>query len=231
LIIAFGVVLGYRVLNRGEDPLPPQAVAEASRSEAGHAAGTSGTEETADSKDMVAPRTRLTRCTEGAHGLDSVLTEAQPALDQWAVHVGAMNKLVVGEITLQQATAFWDQTRVAARRHVEHFREALTELRRRGIDCPRPALLAPGARALPGCVRRVAAHVRALGLAGTSIETWEHHIHDMELLRSGDLSPEEATAQWLSMWQQGIRDLDAYAAAARDADRQEQCALGAAAGR
>ena len=228
LIIAFGVVLGYRAINgSGDDRLSP-TVAEATRSGSGTAAGLSETYGTAHPQDVTAPRPRLARCAEASLGLENVLIEAQPALDQWAVHVGAMNKLVLGEITLQQATAFWDRTRVAARHHVDDFRGSVTDLRRRGVDCPSPSLLAPGARALPGCVRRVAAHVRALGAARTSIDTWEHHIHDMEMLRSGELSPEDATAMWLSMWQQGVRDLDAYDAAAEDAEQQDECTPGAA---
>lgn len=169
--------------------------------------------------------TRLSRCASAARVLDETLGAARPALDQWAVHVGAMNQLVVGEITLQQATEFWERTRLGAQRRVEGFRDAMSTLRRRGVDCPSPDLLAPGARALPGCARQVEADVRVLRAAGTSIDTWEHHVHQMDMLRLGEITPEEATRAWLSMWQQGVRDLDAYRSAARDARRLDGCGL------
>ena len=168
----------------------------------------------ADATSRPAP-TRLVRCASAANALDGPLGAAQPALDQWAVHIGAMNKLVVGELTLQQATAFWERTRVGALQRVEGFREAMGVLRRRGLDCPSPGLLAPGARALPGCARQVEAEVRLLRAAGRSVDMWEHHVHQMDMLRLGQITPEEATQAWLTMWQQGARDLDAYRAAAR----------------
>ena len=173
--------------------------------------------------------TRLMRCVTADRELTDALEEARPALDQWSVHVGAMNKLVVGEITLQQASAFWNSTRRGAARRVGEFRKVMADLRANGLDCPGPHYLAPGARSLAPCARRVGAEAQALGAARTAMATWEHHIHDMEMLRSGDLSPQDATAMWLSMWQQGMRDLDAYAADANDVTKQEPCSPGAAA--
>jgi hypothetical protein len=167
--------------------------------------------------------TRLSRCASAARSLESALGAARPALDQWTVHIGAMNKLVVGEITLQQATAFWERTRVGAQRRVEDFRDAMDVLRRRGLDCPSPGLLAPGARALPGCARQVEAEVRVLRTAWKSIDMWEHHVHQMDMLRLGEITPEQATQAWLTMWQQGDRDLDAYRAAARAARPLDEC--------
>lgn len=178
----------------------------------------------ADATTRPAP-TRLARCASAARTLDGPLAAAQPALDQWAVHIGAMNKLVVGELTLQQATAFWEQTRVGAQQRVEDFREAMGLLRRRGLDCPSPGLLAPGARALPGCARQVEAEVRLLRAAGRSVDMWEHHVHQMDMLRLGQITPEEATQAWLTMWQQGARDLDAYQAAARLVGPLDDCTL------
>lgn len=168
--------------------------------------------------------TRLSRCASAARSLESALGAARPALDQWAVHIGAMNKLVVGEITLQQATAFWERTRVGAQRKVDDFRDAMTTLRRRGLDCPSPELLAPGARALPGCARQVEAEIGVVRTAGRAIDMWEHHVHQMDMLRLGEITPEEATQAWLTMWQEGARDLDAYRAAAREARPLDDCA-------
>jgi hypothetical protein len=166
---------------------------------------------------------RLSRCVRAQGGLRDTLAAAQPALEQWEVHVGAMNQLVVGEITLQQATAFWERTRLGAQRRVRDFDDSLGALRTEGVDCPGPAFLAPGARALPGCAREVQAAVRALEAAQVSVSTWQEHIHHMDMLRLGQMTPEQATEMWLSSWQRGVRDLDVYEAAREAADREDGC--------
>lgn len=167
--------------------------------------------------------TRLGRCVRAQRALEETLEAAQPALDQWAVHVGAMNKLVVGEITLQQATEFWESTRLGAQRRVRDFGDSFGALRAEGVDCPGPALLAPGARALPGCAREVQAAVRAVQSARVSVSTWEEHIHHMDMLRLGQMTPEQATEMWLASWQRGVRELDAYESASEAAEREDGC--------
>ena len=174
--------------------------------------------------------TRLSRCTRAARSLKDPVEAARPAMKQWGVHVDAMNDLVVGEITLQQATEFWESTRVGAQRKVDGFRDAMATLKRQGLDCPSPEILAPGKRALRPCARQVEAEVSVLRGATTSVETWEEHIRHMDMLRLGDLSPEEATRMWLSMWQSGARDLEAYRAMAREAERFSGCDFVASAG-
>ncbi len=167
--------------------------------------------------------TRLSRCVRAAKDLDGPLAAAKPSLDQWAVHIDAMNQLVVGEITLQQATAFWERTRVGAQRRVGEFRDAMTVLRKRGLDCPSPAHLAKGARRLPGCARQVEAQAEVLREAGRSIKMWEHHVHQMDMLRLGQLTPEEATSSWMTMWRRGARELDEYRTSARKAQSLDAC--------
>ncbi|MBD3924661.1 hypothetical protein IEZ26_08525 [Nocardioides cavernae] len=167
--------------------------------------------------------TRAARCSEAAAALEDPLGAARPALRQWDVHVDAMNQLVVGEITLQQATAFWNQTRLGAQRNVDRFRKAWTALERTGVDCPAPALLGPAPAALRSCSRLVEAELGAAQTAKTSIDTWDTHVHHMDMLRMGTLSPEKATEMWLSMWRRGVRDLDAYRAAARNPVLEVAC--------
>lgn len=167
---------------------------------------------------------RLARCASAEQTLSEALAAAGPALEQWKVHVDAMNQLVVGEITLQQATDFWNRTRVGAQHKVAGFRDTMAQVRQQGVDCPDPDLLAPGSRRLPGCARQVSAEVAVLRAARTSIDTWARHITDMDRLRMGDLSQDDATRMWLSMWHQGVRDLDAYRAARRRADALDGCA-------
>jgi hypothetical protein len=165
---------------------------------------------------FAASSTPLDRCTSAADRLAGSLARAKAALDQWAVHVGAMNQLVVGNITLAQAQAFWNRTRVGAHRRIAHFDSATRVLAQDGVDCPDPALA--GTRwspALRACTRHVAALADELDAARTAITTWAHHVRAMEMLRAGRLSPDRATAMWLSMWRRGTAELARYRSAAR----------------
>ena len=168
--------------------------------------------------------TRAARCADAAAALEAPLEAAGPALRQWDVHVDAMNKLVVGEISLQQATRFWNQTRLGAQRNVERFRKAWTSLERTGVDCPAPELLGPAPAAVRSCSRLADAELGVARAARTSIDTWDTHVHHMDMLRMGTLSPEKATEMWLTMWRRGVRDLDAYRAATRNPVLQLECA-------
>jgi hypothetical protein len=167
--------------------------------------------------------TRPERCSQAAQVLELPLVAAGSSLQQWDLHVTAMNQLVAGEITLQQATRFWDETRLGAQRNVERFRTAWTELERTGVDCPAPAFLGPAPAAVRSCARLVEAQQEVAQAAKTSIDTWDMHVQHMDMLRLGTLSPEKATEMWLSMWREGVRDLDAYRAAARDPALDVQC--------
>jgi hypothetical protein len=150
-------------------------------------------------------------------------------MDQWAVHIGAMNKLVVGQISLSQANAFWNQTRVGAKQHVTQFQQAMKEVRRTGVDCPSPGKLGQKVPyALRTCVRQVDADLRTLRAARTAIDTWSMHVRDMERLRSGKLSASAATRMWLSMWQRGVHQLQAYREAASAGQRAGGCGTSAA---
>jgi hypothetical protein len=172
--------------------------------------------------------TRLARCRRAVATLRAPLKAARPAMHQWAVHVRTMNRLVRGEISLRRATAFWKRTRVGAQRHVDRFRSAETALRGDGVDCPRSDLLAPGARTLPACAQRVDAQVRLLRSAQESLAMWEHHVHQMEMLRLGEISAGRASRQWARSWRRGQRDLATYRAAARGVRRAVGCEAGAA---
>ena len=141
-----------------------------------------------------------------------------------------MNKLVVGEITLQQATRFWERTRVGAQRNVERFRTAWTDLEKDGVDCPAPDLLGPAPAAVRSCARRVEAELGVLRVARTSIDTWDKHVHHMDMLRMGTLSPDDATRMWLSMWQRGVDEIRATTARLRELPASRRTARGRSAG-
>jgi hypothetical protein len=72
-------------------------------------------------------------------------------------------------------------------------------------------------------VRQVRADSHAVAAARTAVHTWEMHVGDMERLRSGKLSPAAATRMWLSMWQEGVRELQAYRVADRRARLHDNC--------
>ena len=167
---------------------------------------------------------RLSRCATAAYSLGTPLRAAAPAMDQWEIHIGAMNKLVVGAITLPQATAFWNQTRVGAQHRIDSFHAAIRTLRGSGVDCPSPGLLDKASSSdLRSCARHVHAELRALEAARTAVNTWDMHVKDMERLRTGKLSPTVATQMWLSMWQRGQDQLKAYRAALREVGTPGPC--------
>ena len=166
----------------------------------------------------------MARCTTAATALSVPLRAAGPAMDQWAVHIGAMNKLVVGAITLQQANAFWNRTRVGAVQRISQFRHAMQTVREDGVDCPSSGMLSRKASAgLRSCVRQVEADLATVQVARTAINTWSMHVRDMERLRNGTLSPATASRMWLSMWQRGAQQLQNYRLAARTSGGLEGC--------
>jgi hypothetical protein len=62
-----------------------------------------------------------------------------------------------------------------------------------------------------------------LNTARAAIETWNHHVGDMERLRAGTLSPAKATQMWSSMWRRGYAEIQDYRAAARAARATSEC--------
>ena len=166
---------------------------------------------------------RLERCQRAATRLRAPLAAAGPAMDQWELHIGAMNKLVVGAITLDQATAFWNQTRLGAERRIAAFDRGVAGYERHRSPCPTPGALTHASHALRGCVREVAADRAELDAARTAVTMWRKHVHDMDRLRLGTLSPSDAEQMWLTMWQRGVHELQRYRAAERAAKHSHGC--------
>lgn len=163
------------------------------------------------------------RCRQADAELARPLRAAVPALQQWEIHVGAMNKLVVGVITLQQATAFWQQTRVGAHQRLNRFYAAARGVPLPGVNCPSPGALPQASRELRTCAHHVAQERQSLGAARTAMRTWRRHVRDMEMLRMGHLSPAAAQRMWLANWQRGVRELAAYRSAKRAVDGSTTC--------
>jgi hypothetical protein len=131
----------------------------------------------------------------------ATIGRAVDALAQWRVHVRAMNKLVGGQITLAQANAFWNSTRVGAARRVARFERAEQQFHaafdNSGCSGEVPAR----------CQEAAQARGATLFAAQTAVGTWKHHVMDMEMLRMGHLSPAKATRNWLRNWKQGVAQL------------------------
>jgi hypothetical protein len=166
---------------------------------------------------------RQDRCAQAADAVARPLRVAAPALDQWAIHVGAMNKLVVGAITPEQAAAFWSQTKVGADKNLDRFDAATRRLSGARVDCPSPGALTQGSTQLGSCAQRVDREQQALEAAEVALRTWKRHIRDMAMMRMGHLSPADATRMWLANWHRGIRELKTYRGAQRAADRSGGC--------
>ena len=160
---------------------------------------------------------RLDRCEEVYTAQVAPLRAVMPAMRQWELHIGAMNKLVSGAITLAQAKEFWDQSREAATSNLAEFGDAQHVFDQRTARCPEPGRRASDE--LRGCVAVVAARQRELNRAAVALSTWRTHVRHMELLRHGELSPEDATQMWLQNWRKGSHQVDAYRRAAPGAQR------------
>lgn len=152
------------------------------------------------------------RCGKADTAKERARKAAAAAMVQWEIHVGAMNKLVLGSITLEQAQQFWDETRAKAAGGLEEFDDAERLLARHTARCPRPVGRMP--EELRECAASVRAHRRELERASVALDTWRVHVHHMEMLRRGELTPEEATEMWLESWEEGNRQIDAYRSAA-----------------
>lgn len=191
-----------------------------------------GTSDTAGRASSSTPRQEaravLAQCGAMWRDQTPVLRAAQRAIAQWDVHVGAMNQLVAGKITLAQATQFWGRTRVGAARRVADFQAADTRYLDRAARCETGGL-PPSVRhtaALPSCARAVARREDVLLTARTTIGTWHRHITNMEMLRMGQLSPTQATRMWLKMWRRGVAEIDRYHAALARTQDSGSCPSG-----
>jgi hypothetical protein len=170
----------------------------------------------------------LARCRSDWRRESEPLGAAARALAQWKVHVGAMNQLVAGQITLAQAQAFWDSTRVAAAKRVARFQKSLRAFRKDVEGCPgtrtAPATGDPAPTAqLKACVAGVRARRAVLASAATAVTTWDRHVVDMEMLRMGHMTPDQAAAMWLKNWRLGQAQLDDYHHARAEARTAPRC--------
>jgi len=141
------------------------------------------------------------------------LETAKKSLHQWQTHVAAMNQLVAGKITLDQANAFWERTRIQAAHKVHRFHRADSAYRSGQHSCRTPGTertADAGLAALTACQHDIAQRNDALQAARVAIDTWHHHVIDMNRLRAGTLSPARAVQLWNKYWKQGAAQLRHY---------------------
>jgi hypothetical protein len=205
----------------GSSPTPDQLVEADSNHDdhepAGRAAADATTAPTVavDGGTAVDGQAAVEACEERWQAQGRPLHAAQQSMDQWRLHIDAMNQLVAGKITLAQASAFWEQTRVGALGNVKQFRDEDSLYDVAALPCARAGEAAQTGDAqidsrLASCVDAVRSSDRVLRVARVAVGTWEHHVHDMERLRDGLITPAQATEMWLASWRVGNRELARY---------------------
>jgi hypothetical protein len=204
LALALGL-LGAALFSDGDSGKASSATAEGRPGAASHPPqGASGA--------TAADQQALERCTVLSSLQRGVLNAARPAMRQWGVHIGAMNQLVAGKITLAQATSFWDRTRVHAAQRVRAFQAADGLFKSSsGSLCPEAAAPPSDATAqLRTCLDAVVAGDATVRAARRAIATWSGHVRDMERLRTGMMSATMAQQMWRQTWKLGDQELRTY---------------------
>jgi hypothetical protein len=215
VVLMLGLVLGV-ALGRWSVPDGPGTTAESGRAQLSEGIHRSPANQ-APAGRKVSTGARLADCQDVYATQTRVLRAVTPAISRWEVHIGAMNKLVAGAISLAQATEFWNQTRQGAARSLATYADAQRALDEDPARCPTPGSRVSGE--LQTCAATVAARRRELATAGVALGTWRTHVRHMEMLRRGEMSPGEATRRWLQSWRRGNAEMQAYRSAARDARR------------
>lgn len=206
-ILAVGLVWALLYAVQSPESRTAQPAASPVRVDSPVVAGTEASAPAAADPTASAP-TAEAQCRELVTAQAPARRAATAALAQWRVHVGAMNKLVAGEITLSQASAFWNSTRKGAKRLLARYDAAVATLANSDASCPAEPSGAAGVHS--SCRMAVRADRRELRAADTAIETWRHHVVDMEMLRMGHMSPTQASRMWLRNWRQGVDQLASY---------------------
>jgi hypothetical protein len=165
-------------------------------------------------------RVALDACRHASEQQAGAALAADRTLDQWRLHIQAMNRLVAGRITLDQANRYWERTRIGANRNATAFMNRYAALHPLEHQC---LTKVDGMQAdqvgprLNACAKAVRALGTALGLGRVATATWTHHIDDMDAMRAGKITPTQATAMWVHKWHLGARQLSTYDRALRAA--------------
>jgi hypothetical protein len=199
----------------GRDSAQSPAAADVRSADASPSAGRTTT---APSAPRTSPsdavfRRALASCRSASTTQAQDLQAAKASLDRWSTHIRAMNQLVAGKITPEQAKAFWTASRTGAAQEVARF-EAVDK-RSRGVStqCSAPPGISDHAahlQHLAACRQAADAKEAELSSSRTAIATWRRHIRDMELLRAGKISPFTGLMRWNKNWKKGDAELQHY---------------------
>jgi Mrp family chromosome partitioning ATPase len=151
------------------------------------------------------------------------LEAAETSLQLWQVHIDAMNQLVAGKITMDQANSFWERTRTRAAHEVSRFRSADGTYRAGQQSCGVPSVADDadaGLAALTACQQSVAQRDDTLGAARVAIDAWDRHVTDMSMLYAGTPSTARAIQLWNTRRRHAMVELDDYRSQLRQTDNR-----------
>jgi hypothetical protein len=103
----------------------------------------------------------ITGCLQRWQQQGRPLLAADDTMKQWRLRIVAMNRLIAGEITLEQAADFWNQTRIGAMRRVERFQVEYAGYRDDAASCEGPDAEPEGSSSASDRHRRCAQAIRA----------------------------------------------------------------------
>ena len=196
----------------GRDSAPRTAAADVKPADASPSAGHKAAAAHPDTADT-AFRRALASCRQASTTQARDLKAAQASLDRWKTHIRAMNQLVAGKITPEQAKAFWTASRTGAAQEVARFEAVDKQTRGVSTECSAPPGLddhSAHLTQLAACRQAADAQEAELNSGRTAITTWRHHIRDMELLRAGKISPFVGLMRWNKNWKKGDAELQHY---------------------
>jgi hypothetical protein len=167
----------------------------------------------------------LNDCRTVQRHLSPNLVAVDSAIEQWRIHIDAMTDLVAGRITLDEASAFWEATRVQGKHTLASWVTTDAGYRAARTECAPPAEGSSQNDALRACQAVQQGGEAVLAAARTTLPTWGRHIRHMDALRKGDLTPARALHLWHGMYESGRDGVRQYDAARRDLQRLPVCPL------
>jgi hypothetical protein len=167
----------------------------------------------------------LDDCRAMQRNLSPNLVAVDSAVEQWRIHIDAMRDLVAGRITLDEATAFWEATRVQGKRSLAAWMRTDASYLAARTECAPPGTGSGPNDALQACRVVQQGGDAVLAAARTTLPDWGRHIRHMDALRNGNLSPARALHLWHGMYQSGRDGVRKYDAARRDLQGLPACPL------
>ena len=167
----------------------------------------------------------LNDCRTVQRQLSPNLVAVDSAVEQWRIHINAMKDLVAGRINLDEATAFWEATRVQGKHSLAAWMRTDESYRAARTECLPPDTGSGPDDALQACRVVQQGGDAVLAAARATLPDWGRHIRHMDALRNGKLSPTRALHLWHGMYPNGRDGVRQYDAARRDLQQLPACPL------